>query len=65
MSNLLALPFKKTYQVEIKDAATNYISQFTGTHPDEFRDDIKRWLELRSEGTGGVVHEDRINSSIL
>ncbi|KAF8968115.1 BRO1-like domain-containing protein [Flammula alnicola] len=41
MSNLLAIPFKKTYPVNIKEAARQYISDHGGAHPDEFREDIK------------------------
>ncbi|KAJ2922412.1 hypothetical protein H1R20_g14677, partial [Candolleomyces eurysporus] len=65
MSNLLALPFKRTYPIDIKEAASNYIATQSGTHPDEFKGDIKEWQDLRNEGTGGVVHENRIQLTLL
>lgn len=65
MSNLLALPFKKTYPTEIKESARKYISDYGGTHPDEFKDDIKLWQALRKEGTGGVVHDNRVDAALL
>lgn len=65
MSNLLALPFKRTYQIDIKESASNYIATQSGTHPDEFKGDIKEWQDLRNEGTGGVVHENRTQSTLL
>ena len=65
MSNLLALPFKKTYPIEIKEPARKCISNYGGTHPDEFKDDIKLWQALRKEGTGGVVHDSRVDAALL
>ncbi|KAG5647384.1 hypothetical protein DXG03_000454 [Asterophora parasitica] len=65
MPNLLAIPFKKTYPVNVKEAARNYIYAHGGGHPDEFKDDINLWQNLRNDGVGGVVHVDRINSSLL
>ncbi|KAF5371831.1 hypothetical protein D9615_009578 [Tricholomella constricta] len=65
MPNLLAIPFKKTYPVNVKEAARNYIYAHSGGHPDEFKDDINLWQTLRKDGVGGVIHVDRINSSLL
>jgi len=65
MTNLLSIPFKRTYPANIKDAARQYISDHGGAHPDEFRDDITTWQELRKEGVGGILHENRVNSSLL
>lgn len=65
MPNLLAIPFKKTYPVNVKDAARNYIYSHGGGHPDEFKDDINLWQDLRKDGVGGVVHVNRINASLL
>ncbi|KAG5651345.1 hypothetical protein H0H81_009008 [Sphagnurus paluster] len=65
MSNLLAIPFKKTYPVNIKESARNYIYAHGGGHPDEFKDDIVLWQNLRKDGVGGVVHVNRINPSLL
>lgn len=65
MPNLLSIPFKKTYPTNIKEAARNYIYSHGGAHPDEFKDDISLWQNLRKDGVGGVVHVDRINSALL
>ncbi|PPQ95240.1 hypothetical protein CVT26_014931 [Gymnopilus dilepis] len=65
MSNLLSIPFKKTYPVEIKEATRKYLSEQGGAHPDEFKEDIKIWHELRQHGVGGVVHDNRVESSLL
>ncbi|TFK40326.1 BRO1-like domain-containing protein [Crucibulum laeve] len=63
MSNLLAIPFKKTYPLDLKDAVRKYISDHGGMHPDEFKDDIKLWQDLRKDGVGGVVHVNRVNAA--
>lgn len=65
MSNLLAVPFKKTYQVDIKAAADNFIANHAGAHPEEFKDDIKEWQHLRNDGSGGAIHENKIQSALL
>lgn len=65
MANLLSIPFKKTYPIEIKEATRAYISHQGGAHPDEFKRDIKSWQDLRKDGVGGVVHENRVESSLL
>ncbi|TFK28100.1 pH-response regulator [Coprinopsis marcescibilis] len=65
MSNLLAIPYKKTYQIDIKEAARNYISNHGGAHPDEFKEDIRNWEELRKDVTGGSTHVDQIDAALL
>ncbi|KAG5341599.1 hypothetical protein C0989_009080 [Termitomyces sp. Mn162] len=60
MSNLLTIPFKKTYPVSVKEATRNYIYAHGGGHPDEFKDDINLWQNLRKDGVGGVVHENAV-----
>ncbi|KAF8910637.1 BRO1-like domain-containing protein [Gymnopilus junonius] len=65
MSNLLSIPFKRTYPVEIKEATRKYIFDQGGAHPDEFKEDIRTWQELRKDGVGGVVHDNRLESSLL
>lgn len=65
MSNLLAIPFKKTQTIQIKESARAYISEHGGAHPDEFKEDIKVWQDLRKDGVGGVVHVNRIDVILL
>lgn len=62
MPNLLSIPFKKTYTIDIKEASRRYISDHAGTHPDEFRDDIKVWFDLRKEAVNEMVHAGRVDS---
>lgn len=64
MSNLLSIPFKKTYAIDVKEAARQYLEEHSGTHPDAFRADLSRWQELRKDGVGGVVHVNQINSML-
>jgi len=65
MTNLLTVPFKKAYPANIKDATRRYISDHGGAHADEFREDIKTWQDLRKEGVGGEVHENKLESALL
>ncbi|KAF8149996.1 BRO1-like domain-containing protein [Crassisporium funariophilum] len=65
MPNLLAIPFKKTYPIDIKEAARQYIFDHGGAHPDEFKGDIKAWQDLRKDGVGGVVHQNRVDAALL
>jgi len=65
MSNLLSIPSKKTYSINVREAARNYIDTHGGGHPDEFKDDLTLWQNLRKDAVGVVVHVDRINTSLL
>jgi len=65
MTNLLTVPFKKAHPANIKDATRRYISDHGGAHADEFREDIKTWQDLRKEGVGGEVHENKLESALL
>ncbi|KAJ3887741.1 BRO1-like domain-containing protein [Lentinula edodes] len=49
MSNLLAVPFKKTYQVDVAGAARTYLSDNGDTHPDAVKADITQWQEMRQK----------------
>ncbi|KAJ7284953.1 BRO1-like domain-containing protein [Mycena rebaudengoi] len=64
MSNLLALPFKKTYNIDVQEPVRNYLLENGANHPDAFKSDITRWQNLRKEGVGGVVHADRVNAAL-
>ena len=65
MSNLLSIPFKRTYTVEIQHAARAYIADHGGDHPDEFREDIKTWQSLRGKATTDNVHDGGIDAILL
>ena len=65
MSNLLSIPFQKAYSVEIKEASRAYISDYSGVHPEEFREDINTWQELRKDAINDTVHGNRVNAMLL
>ncbi|KAG6900688.1 hypothetical protein C0993_004999 [Termitomyces sp. T159_Od127] len=56
---------QKTYPVNIKEAVRDYIYTHGGGHPDEFKDDINLWQNLRKDGVGGMVHVNRIDAFLL
>ncbi|KAI0689995.1 BRO1-domain-containing protein [Cytidiella melzeri] len=61
MTNLLSVPFKRTYVLPIREGVREYISaHHKDTHPGAFKWDIDRWDILRKEATDNVVHMDRI-----
>ncbi|KAJ4464583.1 BRO1-like domain-containing protein [Lentinula aciculospora] len=60
MSNLLAVPFKKTYQIDVASAARTYLSDNGDTHPDAVKTDIKQWHEMRQKIVGLDVHATRV-----
>lgn len=64
-ANLLSIPFKKTYELDIKAAARKYFLNHGDTHPDALKTDINQWQELRQDGVGGVAHVDRINAALM
>ncbi|KAF7316870.1 pH-response regulator protein palA/RIM20 [Mycena chlorophos] len=64
MSNLLTVPTKKSYALDIKDPVRNYLLQHATAHPDAFRDDIARWHALRSNALASQVHVDRANAAL-
>ncbi|KAL1722637.1 BRO1-like domain-containing protein [Schizophyllum commune] len=59
MSNLVSIPFKKTYEANVKDAVRLYIHDHTGSHPDALRHDIAEWEKLRRAAIGTSVHANR------
>ena len=65
MPNLLSIPFKNTYPIDIQESTRNFIYAHGGGHPDEFKGDINLWQTLRKDGVGGVAHVDRTNSALL
>jgi programmed cell death 6-interacting protein len=65
MSNLLSIPHKKADPVEIKHATRDYISNHSGAHPEEFRDDINSWEALRTNAVNDMVHENRVDAMLL
>ena len=59
MSNLVAIPLKRTYEANVKDAVRLYIHDHTGSHPDALRHDIAEWEKLRRAAIGMSVHANR------
>ena len=64
-SNLLSIPLKKTYPVDIDNAVRRYMTDHGGTHPDELKEDIKLWNNLRKYIIQGILHENAVESAIL
>ncbi|KAJ7066925.1 BRO1-like domain-containing protein [Mycena amicta] len=64
MSNLLTVPFKKSYALELKEPVRNYLLHHSAAHPDAFRDDITRWQSMRNHGIGATVHVERVNTAL-
>ncbi|THH30031.1 hypothetical protein EUX98_g4157 [Antrodiella citrinella] len=66
MPNHLSIPFKKTTDVPIRNAARKYIlERYQDTHPDALKWDINQWETIRRDGVGGNVHVDRVKSAQL
>lgn len=65
MSNLLAVPFKHSSAIDIKDPVKNYIQNNSGTHPDEFKSDIARWQTFRRDALGTAVHVNAVDPILL
>jgi hypothetical protein len=65
MSNLLVIPFKRSSAIDIRDPVRNYIQNNTGTHPDEFKLDIARWLALRKDALGTAIHVNAVDPILL
>ncbi|CCM00095.1 uncharacterized protein FIBRA_02122 [Fibroporia radiculosa] len=65
MPNQLSIPFKKTWEVQVRQAVRAYIlKNYTDTHPDAFRWDVNRWETLRREAVGTLVHFDRVKTVV-
>lgn len=65
MSNLLSIPFKKTYELPVRERVRDYLlAHHPDTHPNAFKWDVDRWESLRKLGVGGVVHNDRVQSAL-
>ncbi|KAF5377377.1 hypothetical protein D9757_008033 [Collybiopsis confluens] len=61
MSNLLPVPFKKTYSADVASAARIYLLEHGETHPDAVKTDIKQWQQLRSKIVDLKVHANSIS----
>ncbi|EIN04799.1 BRO1-domain-containing protein [Punctularia strigosozonata HHB-11173 SS5] len=65
MSNQLAIPFKKTWPLELRAAVRAYIAaNHPETHPDAFQWDVERWETLRAQAMPGTVHIDKVDPYI-
>ncbi|KAL0954962.1 hypothetical protein HGRIS_003892 [Hohenbuehelia grisea] len=64
MTNLLTIPFKKSYVIDVKEPLRNWLYEHGGTHPNAFKDDIDRWQALRNETVGTTVHVNRVQALI-
>ncbi|KAI0091182.1 BRO1-domain-containing protein [Irpex rosettiformis] len=63
MTNLLSVPFKKSYVLPIRQGVRDYIStHHKDTHPDVFKWDIDRWETLRKDATDPIIHTNRVQT---
>jgi hypothetical protein len=61
MSNLLALPFKKSAVIPVSQAARKYVQDnLPDSNPDAFKWDFKEWARLRKQTLSDVIHVDLI-----
>ncbi|KAF9779034.1 BRO1-domain-containing protein [Thelephora terrestris] len=61
MSNLLALPLKKTSVIPVAQAARKYIQDnLPDSNPDAFKWDFKQWESFRKRTLSDVIHVDLI-----
>ncbi|KAJ8502383.1 hypothetical protein ONZ45_g11815 [Pleurotus djamor] len=65
MANLLTIPLKKSYEVDIQGPVRNYIQQHCAAHPNEFRRDIEAWQRLRRQYISGIIHIDSVDVALL
>ena len=63
MSNLLALPLKKTSVIPVAQAARKYIQDnLPDSNPDAFKWDFKQWEAFRKRTLSDVIHVDLIQA---
>ncbi|KAH8826651.1 pH-response regulator [Flagelloscypha sp. PMI_526] len=65
MTNLLTIPFKRTYELNVKDGVTQYLQEREGRNPAQFRDDILRWHDLRQNAVVPTVHVNRVDPALM
>lgn len=65
MANQLAIPFKKSSTLPIRDAVSSYIrTNHSETHPEAFKWDMDRWEQLRADALADAVHTSRVHALI-
>ncbi|KAF5367502.1 hypothetical protein D9758_003681 [Tetrapyrgos nigripes] len=64
MTNLLAIPSKKTYTIDIKQPVYDYLLEHGGTHPAAVKQDISQWQALRQRLVGGEPHLDLVQDML-
>ncbi|KIY65859.1 BRO1-domain-containing protein [Cylindrobasidium torrendii FP15055 ss-10] len=60
MSNLISIPFKKSYSIDVKEPARRYLEEHTSFHPDAFKADLNQWQVLRDSTVNVPVHVQSI-----
>lgn len=56
MSNLLAIPFKESYIIDVTQPTRQYLEEQTSFHPDAFKADLNEWQEIRKNTVNLPVH---------
>ncbi|KAF9046965.1 BRO1-domain-containing protein [Hymenopellis radicata] len=60
MANLLTVPLKKTYVVDVKEPTRNYLEAHTDAHPEAFKADLNQWQQLRKDTVDVSVHVNAV-----
>lgn len=64
MTNLLTVPFKKSYFVDVKGPTRRYLEEHTDAHPDAFKADLNEWQLLRGDTVDMTVHINTVDQLI-
>ncbi|KAF9017119.1 BRO1-domain-containing protein [Hymenopellis radicata] len=64
MANLLTVPLKKTYVVDVKEPTRNYLEAHTDAHPEAFKADLNQWQQLRKDSVDVSVHVNAVEKLI-
>ncbi|THV03236.1 BRO1-domain-containing protein [Dendrothele bispora CBS 962.96] len=64
MTNLLAIPSKKTYTIDLKQPVYDYLLEHGGTHPAAVKKDIDQWQTMRQRLVDAKPHLDLVQSML-
>ncbi|KAK7454668.1 pH-response regulator protein palA/rim20 [Stygiomarasmius scandens] len=64
MTNLLAIPSKKTYTIDVKQPVYDYLLEHGGTHPAAVKKDINQWQAMRQRLVDAKPHLDLVQDML-
>jgi hypothetical protein len=65
MTNLLAIPLKKTYAIDIKQPVHDYLLEHGGTHPAAVKKDINQWQAVRQRLVGAEPRSTLLQDMLM